>query len=87
MMLCKVGCYTLATLTVIAHMNIIFLGTSSNTSTSWLTEQSQPLSTQSLLAWDTTQRIKFAIPFQDIKPEIYLGALLRRLCETVSHHD
>ena len=25
------------------------------------------------IAWDTVKRIKFTIPFQDIKPEIYLG--------------
>lgn len=28
---------------------------------------------ESLVAWDSTERIKFAVPFQDLKPEIFLG--------------
>ena len=30
-------------------------------------------SQQSLVSWDSGQRLGFAVPFSDLKPEIYLG--------------
>lgn len=29
--------------------------------------------TESDMAWDTEQRVKLVMPFQDMKPELYLG--------------
>lgn len=43
-----------------------------------LTEQS---TTGVGIAWDTVKRIKFQIPFQDLKPELFLDDFLPRLIE------
>jgi DNA-dependent protein kinase catalytic subunit len=37
--------------------------------------------TESEMAWDTVPRVKFAVPFHDMKSEIYLDALLPRIVE------
>jgi DNA-dependent protein kinase catalytic subunit len=33
------------------------------------------------IAWDTVKRIKFSIPFQDIRPELFLDDFLPRIIE------
>jgi DNA-dependent protein kinase catalytic subunit len=33
------------------------------------------------MAWDTVPRVKFSVPFHDIKPEIFLDPILPRVVE------
>jgi hypothetical protein len=37
------------------------------------------------IAWDTNQRIKFAVPFVDLKAEFYFDSLLPRIVELALH--
>ena len=40
------------------------------------------------VAWDTSQRLEFAIPFPDMKPSVFLDPFLPRVCDlAVSSSD
>ncbi len=38
-------------------------------------------SSETSIAWDTVKRVKFVVPFQDVKPDVWLDDLLPRIVE------
>jgi DNA-dependent protein kinase catalytic subunit len=38
-------------------------------------------SSEASIAWDTVKRVKFVVPFQDVKPDVWLDDLLPRIVE------
>ena len=69
-------------LSKIRHRIVLFLGSLGGQTNSFLVRRGpSPL----LISWDSSSHLKYLVPFQDIKPVIYLDPFLPRIIELALH--
>ena len=64
---------------------INFLGSIGGQANIGIVSNAQTVNLRSAMAWDTEEHLSFALPFQDMKPTIYLGNIILRLYAELSY--
>lgn len=59
-----------------------FLGTLGGSGNVAILQNNKPVDLSKAIAWDSEEHLSFALPFQDMKPTIFLG-----MCSHQSKHD